>query len=350
MKNKIIILTLIFLFASSIVMGLTLINLTPDEAYESAAENNIQFEVDELNLELMQIAYEKTLKSASILALNNYSGQLVKYYNPYISETNLIAKEMENTRSRKQLEIDIISTSISLESALLAYDEADTSYSQAVTSYNEALADPTVSSSDELSLKYAMESLKISLHQAQNNMESAQHRLDDIVGQDGVSVLLPVEYSSPYVIEQDKVYESALETNIGIFKSKRSAMAAEIKFDIAEKYYDNDEEIYISALAGFKNAELAYDKSLVSLEMNVLDDINNLKNKFDSIALAELYKKIKLDEYNAAKSQFNAGILSENQFDSAEDTYITSQKQLESKIHDYILASMRFTMDYGYDF
>ena len=350
MKNKIIILTLIFLFAGSIVMGLTLINLTPNEAYESAAENNLQFEVDELNLELMQIAHEKTLKSASILAMNNYSGQLVKYYNPFTSETNLIVREMENSKSRKQLEIDILSASISLESALLAYDEANTSYNQAVESYNEALADPAVSSSDELSLKYAMESLKISLHQAQNNMESAQRRLDDIVGQNGVSVLLPVEYSTPYGIESDKAYENALETDIGTFKSKRSALAAEIKFDIAEKYYDEDEEIYISALAGFKSAELAYEKSLAFLEMNFLDDINNLKNKFDSIALAELYKKIKLDEYNAAKSQFDAGILSANQFESTENIYIIAQKQLETKIHDYILASMRFTMDYGYDF
>ncbi len=350
MKNKIVILTLIFLFAGSVVMGLTLVNLTPGEAYESAAENSVQFEIDELNLELMQIAYEKTVKTASIPALNNYSGQLAKYYNPFTSETNLIVKELENEKAFKQLEIDIISASIGLESALLSYDETDAAYNEAVASYNEAVADPEVSSSDKLSLKYTMDSIKISLHQAQNDLDSAQRRLDDMVGQDGVSVLLPSEYSSPYDINPDEAYESALVTDIGIYKSMRSAEAAEIKYDIADKYYDEDEENYISALAGLKSAQLTYDKALVSLEMDVLDDINNLKNKFDSITLAELNKKIKLGEYNASKSQYEAGILSANQLESAEYSYIAAQKQLDSKIHDYILSSMKFALDYGYEF
>lgn len=350
MKNKIIILTLVFIFAGSVVMGLSLVSLTPEEAYESAADNNIQFEIDALNLELSQMAHEKNLKKASIPALNNYYGQLSKYYTPFNSETSLIVKEAQNERAHKLLEIDVLTAAKNLENAQLAYDEADMAYSEALSAYNDAISDSTVSYTDELSLKYTMESCKISLHQSQNNLEAAHRRLDELVGQEGVSVILPNEYSSPYDINPDEAYESAFASDISIYQSMRSARAAEIKFEIADKFYDEDEETYISALAGLKSAELSYEKARTSLEIRVLDDINNLKNKYDSISLAELNKKIKLDEYNAAKTQFDAGILSAIQLGNSEDSYISAKKQLDGKIHDYILTSMRFTIDYGYEF
>ena len=350
MKKKILILTLILLFIGSAALGITLVTLTPEEAYEAAAENNIQFEINELNLELTRIAHEKNLKSASMLALNNYYGQLNKYYNPFNSETSLIAKERENEKAFLQLEIDIASAALGLESAYLAYDEAEAAYNEAAAAYNEAAADSTVPSNDVLSLKYTMESLLISLRQAENNLESAQRNMDDLIGQEGVSVELPDEYSDPYDIDPDDAFESALAADIGIYKSKRSAEAAKIKFDIAAEYYDEDEETYISALAGLISAEDSYEKALISLEIRVLDDIDNLKTKYDSISLAELNVKIKLNEYNAAKKQYAAGVTSANQLESTENAYTTSKKQLDSKIHDFILSSMRFAINYGYEF
>ncbi len=350
MKIKIIILTLVFVLAGSVVLGLTLVNLTQQEAYDAAVENNIQFEIDELNLELKQIAYDKTLKAASYPALNNYYGQLAKYYNPFNSETTLTVEEAKSEKAYKQLEIDVATAVIGLENAAIAYDEADMALSEATQIYNDAVKDSETSSADELSLKYNMESLKISLHQAQNNLESAQHKLDDLVGMEGAAVQLPSEYSNPYDISPEKVYESALVTDITIYQSKRNAEAAAIKFEIAERFYDEDEDTYISALAGLKSADLSYDKTLLSLQMSVYDDIDNLKNKFDSIALAKLNKTIKSNAYTAAKSQYKAGIISATALENSKDSYNTSVKQLDAKIHDYILSSMRFELDYNYDY
>jgi len=350
MKTKVLIITLIFLLAGSVVLGLTIVNLTQQEAYESAIENNRQFEIDELILEIRQIAHDKNLKTALIPALNSYYGQLTKYYNPFVSETILVVETAKNEKSYKQLELDIVSAAISLENAAIGYDDANMAFKEASKAYNDAISDPAVSSTDELTLKYTMESLKISLHQAENTLDAAQHKLDGLIGQEGTAVLLPTEYSTPYNISADVAYDNALESDIGICQSKRNAEAASIKFEIAAKFYDEDEDMYISALAGLKSADLAYEKDLVSLKMRVLDDIDNLKNKYDSIILAELNKKIKSDAYKAAKTQYSAGILSLTSLEASEESNIAAQKQLDSKTHDYILASMSFTLNYGYEF
>ncbi|MCD6322205.1 MAG: hypothetical protein J7L77_04195, partial [Clostridiales bacterium] len=262
-KTKIIILTLVFVLAGSVVLGLTLVNLTQQEAYDAAVKNNIQFDIDELNLELKQIAYDKTLKAGSIPAINNYYGQLTKYYNPYISETTLITEKAKSEKAYKQLEIDVVAAAISLENSASSYDEVDLALSEATQTYNDAVKNSETTSADELSLKYSMESLKISLHQAQNNLDSAQHKLDELVGMEGTAVQLPSEYSNPYDISPEKAYESALVIDITIYQSKRNDEAAAIKFEIAERFYDEDEDTYISALAGLKSADLSYDKALV---------------------------------------------------------------------------------------
>lgn len=350
MKTKIIIITLILVFTAGAVLGFTVLTMTPEEAYEAAADNNVQFEIDQLNLQLKQIAHDKNLKSASIPAYNNYYGQLTKLYNPFISETNLEVEKMRNDKAHMQLEIDVVSAAINLENAALAYDEADMKYSEAKTDYNNALKDSAVSSAEKLSLEYTMKSQAISLNQAKTNLEAAQRKLDNLVGEEGSAILLPLEYSDPYLISADLAYESALETDISIYQAMRNAEAATIKFEIADKYLNEDEETYISALIGLKSAESSYEKALVSLEINVLDDINNLKTKYDSISLALLNKKIKLDAYSAAASQYEAGIISASSLENSEASYITAVKQLDSKIHDYMLASMRFIMNYGYEF
>lgn len=350
MKTKIIILTLILIFTAGAVLGYTVLTMTPEEAYEAAAENNVQFEIDQLNLQLKQIAHDKNLKTASLPAYNNYYGQLTKLYNPFISETNLEVEKMRNDRAHLQLEIDVVSAAINLENAALSYDEADMNFNEAKTEYTNALKDSSASSSERLSLEYTMESQAISLAQAKTNLDAAQRKLDNLVGEEGAAILLPLEYSDPYLISADMAYESALETDISIYQAMRSAEAAAIKFEIAEKYLDEDEETYISALAGLKSADSAYEKALISLEMNVLDDIANLKTKYDSISLAQLNKKIKGDSYKAAADQYEAGIISASSLESSEAAYIMAVKQLDAKIHDYMLASMRFTMNFGYEF
>lgn len=350
MKVKILILTFVLIFAGTVVLGLTFVNLTQQEAYESAVKNNAQSEIDKLNLELKEIAHKNAVKTASIPALNNYNGQISKYYAPFISETNLEVEKAKNKKAEKQLEIDMLSAASSLNNAAIGYDDANKSYSDAVAAYNDALKNPDASVAEKLALEYVMKNQKIVLHQALNTLDNAQRTLDGIVGQEGVAVMLPGEYKDPYKINFEDAYETALETDLSIYQSKRNLEAAHIKYDIADKFFDDNEELYISALSGLKSAELSYEKALLSLEITLCNEINNLKNKYDSILLAELNKTIKKNDYNASLSQYKAGVLSLLSLENSESTYISAQKQLESKIQDYILTSMKFTLNYGCEF
>lgn len=350
MKIKVIIITMVLLLMGSAVLGLTALNLTQQEAVESAISNSLQTEIDVLNLELKQMTHDSNLKTARIPAANTYYGQLAKLYNPFVSETNLTVEKARQEMAYEQMMIDVTSAAITLESAALAYDEADASHAEAKKAYNDALNDPSYTSADRLSLEYTMESARITLLQSEASLRTAQMKLDNLVGQDNVSVQLPNEYSNPYDISEDDAYESALVTDISIYQSKRNAEAAEIKFEIAAKYYDEDEDTYISALAGLKTSQMAYDKALLSLKIRVLDDISSLKNKYDSIELAKLNKEMKQNDYTSAKSQFEAGVLSASSLEVTEDIYNSAVKQLDAKIHDYILTSMRFSLNYGYKY
>lgn len=350
MKKKILILTLILTLLGTGVLGLTLITLTPDEAYEAAAENNVQFEINDLNLQLKQITHEKNEKTASLPALNNYNGQITKYYNPFNSETSLVVKEADNERAKKLLEIDIMSAAVALENFTLAYNDSQLNYDEAKIEYTDAKKDSLVSDAELMQIIYTRDSASVALAKSELDLISAQKKLDNLIGKTGTAVVLPSEYSDPYDIVFENVYESALETDISIYQSSRNAEAALIKFEIAERFFDEDEDTYISALVGLKSAELSYDNSLLSLQMNIYDDIGNLKNKYDSIALAELNKTIKSNAYTAAKAQLEAGIVSASSLESSKDSYMSSISQLNAKIHDYILSSMRFTLDYGYDY
>lgn len=350
MKIKILILTIVLVLAGTFVLGLTFVNLTQEEAYESAVKHNAQFEIDELNLELKEISHENTLKAASILALNNYTGQITKYYTPFVSETNLEVEKSKAEKTGKQLEIDMLTAALNLNNASIEYDEAEIAFSEAKAAYNEALKNPDASTSEKLALEYTMESQKIAIHQAQNTLDNAQRILDGIIGLEGVAVILPSEYKDPYKIDLESAYKISLSTDMSIYQAKRNAEAARIKFEIADKFFNENEELYISALSGLKSSELTYEKALISLEISVKNEVDNLKNKYDAILLAELNKKIKKNEYNASLAQYKAGILSLSSLENSENSYIYSQKQLETKIQDYVLASMKFTLNYGYEF
>lgn len=350
MKRKIFTLTIIFILAGTIALGYGITLLTQDEAYQAALENDRQTEINELNLQLQQITYDKSVKEASHTAVDTYFGKLTKYITPFNNETNLEVKKRTNEKALEQLKIDIVSKSYTLAERKKAYSDAMTSLDVAVAEYEKAAHEAVISQLQILLLQYTAESKRISLIQAENNLISAEKDLEYLLGQNDTTVELPENYSNPYTIDFTEAYEATLEKDTGVYQAARNVESNTMKLEIAEQFYNKDETTYISVLSALKSARLSYEKSLISLELSVLADIDNLKNKYDVIELEKLNNKIKLSLYQASLSQYEAGIISITSLKDTESAYALSKTQLSSKITEYIMATMRFTLDTGYSF
>lgn len=350
MKKRIIIITLIFILAGSAVLGFDIVNLTPDEAYDSALENNLQKEIDELNHELKQISVEKSEKNASHTPINTYQGKITKYVTPFDAITNLTVSEMNMTKADEQLMVSILSAMVSVNDSKLAYGDTKSAYDLAQANYLEALGDSSIPSAELLSLEYTAENERIKLLQTEKTYSDMQSDLDSLLGVKNASVELPTEYSSPYSLDSDEVYESMLQTDVSYYQTERSLESAQMRHEIATQFYDEEDETYISTLASLKTAELNHDKKLLSLNNSAIDKIDNLKNKYDSIELEKLNVQIKKELYDASVKQYEAGIISEISFESSKTSYENATKQLDSKINSYIIACLQFTIDTGLGF
>lgn len=350
MKKRIIIITLVLILAGTAVLGFDIINLTPDEAYEAASQNDIQHEIDELNIVLKEAGLTASQKNASYTALNSYQGNITKYISPFDAETSLMISEMNLAKSEKQLMVTILSTMLSLYDSRIAYDDSVESYEDAKAAYNEGISNSAISATELLSLEYTAENNRIKMLQAENTLTKRQTELDRLLGVENAAVELPVEYTSPYSLDKEEVYNSMIETDISLFQAKRAYESAKLRHETAAKFYDEDEEIFISTLSALMSSELSYNKKLQSIEDNVIDRIDQLKTMYDSIELEKLNVEIKESLYNASMKQYAAGIISVNSLDSAKKAYNLALMQLDSKIYDYIITCMQFTIDTGHTF
>jgi len=349
MKKRIIIITIALLVAGTAVLGFDILSLTPEEAYEAASSNNLQREIDELNHELKAMNLEDSMKNAKYTAINTYQGNIIKYVTPFDSETNFTVSEMNLAKSEKQLMVTIYSSMVSLQESIDAFGKSREAYDEALAEYEDALSDSTLPAAELLSLEYSAESKRISMLQAQQNRTKKQNELDGLLGMENARVELSKDYSSPYEISPEEVYEAAMDADISLYQSKRLYESAEMRHEIAADFFDEEDETYISTLSSMKSAELNYNMKLAALEASVLDKTDNLKTLYDYIGLEKLNVDLKREMYSAAKKQYDAGIVSINSLEASEEAYESAQKQLDSRIYTYIIACMQFEIDTGYE-
>ncbi len=350
MKKKIIIITAILLAAGALAFAYETLTLSPDQAAEQAVENSRRVEIDNLMMRLNQITYENSVQDAKITPVNTYYGQIAKYVTPIERETTYLVSKMTNERVQKQTELDVLTAAVSLYNNQLTVEDARVAYETARENYKTAIADKTTSRTGLLNLEYAAESKRISLKQAESNLAAARRRLDDLTGVEGIMVSIPEEYDDPYDIDPARVIESKLDTDINFYRLKREMTAAQKRFEIAGRFFDEEDETYIRDLAGLKTAELNLDSAGREIEVSVYDDIDALKTKYDSIELEKLNNRIKKESYDSALRQYNAGIISLSSFESYEHSYDSAKRQLKAKIYDFVTASLRFEIETGFSF
>lgn len=350
MKKKIIIITTVLLVAGALAFAYDALVLSPGDAAEKAAADSRRIEIDNLLMRISEMSLEESVKQAKITPVNTYYGQITKYVTPLERETSYIVSKMTNDLAVRQTELDILNAAISLYNSELLVEDAKKAYDDALEEYDNARKDASASRTGLLTLEYDVESKRISLKQAQNSMEAARRFLDDITGMEGVIIELPAEYSDPYKIDYYEALESLVENDIGLYKAERDLEAAEKRLEIAGRFYDEEDEEHMRDLAAYETALLNYGKTKAGLEISLHDDIDSLKNKYDSIELEMLNNTIKKESYESALSQLNAGILARTAFESYEHSYEMAKRQVRSKIYDFIAASLKFEIETGYSF
>lgn len=350
MKKRIIIITLVLILAGTAVLGFDMIKLTPEEALEAASQNDLQREIDQLNHELKQINLDKSNKNASYTAINTYQGKLTKYVYPYDAKTSLVVSDMNLERTEKLLAVTILSSMVSLNDSRVSYEDSKNAYEDALAEYNKAMGDSALTPSELLSLEYTAENNRIKMLQTENTLNRKQSDFDNLLGVENAVVEMPVDYRTPYELNADDVFASMQNTDISLYQAKRSLESATLRHEIAEQFFNEDDETFISTLASLKSAELNYAGKLRDLELSALDKVDNMMNMYDSIQLEKLNVELKNELYKASQKQYDAGIISINSLESSEYSYELAKRQLETKINNYIIACLQFEIDTGFTF
>lgn len=350
MKKKIIFITAVLLITGAIVFAYDSFILSPQQTAEHAVANSKQVEIDKLMMQLNQISYEDSLKASKITPVNNYQGQITKHVTPFEKQTTYMVSQMKNERTLKQTELDVLTAAISLYSNQLAHEDAKIAYEKAHNEYMGAINDKSSARNVILNLEYAAESKRISLKQAENNLNATQRAMDNLTGLNNVQVSIPEKYSNPYNIDPAKAIESKLDTDINLYKAQRELTSAQKRLDIADKFFDKEDDVYIKSLVAYHSADLNLYETIREIEVSVYNDIDSLKNKYDAIELEILNNKIKKESYDSALRQYNAGIISRSIFENHESAYNSAKGQLKSKIYDFIVTSLKFEIETNFSF
>ncbi|MBN2851850.1 MAG: TolC family protein [Clostridia bacterium] len=350
MKKKIIIILIIALIVSGGVIGYDLLKISVNEANKIALENDQYLEIDNLNLQAAAIDYDNALRNAKISSKYSYSGEMTSYYTPFMQETNLNLTKMSNEKNMKLIEKQVLSLSYDYYINKGNYESSLKSYQKAVDDYNSAKKDSETTALEIMQYEYSMKALKINSDIQEATFSQTKNELFKLLNDEQVADVTAIVIKNPYDIDFNQVWTTATDYNSDLYSKKRNKEAQEILFSIVKKYYKEDTSNYISALANKEKAKLDYDSQIESLKVKIINDIENLKTKYDYVELEMLNNSIKKNDYDIAKSQYDNGFISLDSLDSKKSALDASDTQLIQKKRTYILALKDFEIYTGFTY
>jgi outer membrane protein TolC len=207
-----------------------------------------------------------------------------------------------------------------------------------------------VNTIETLEYRYNIKSKEMALSKAENNLRNLQADLDELTGTENAEVEYSLVHSDPYSIDVYKAYDSALENDIGLYASYRNMKASEMTFEIAKYFYSPMNVNYLSNLEAYEKSKAAYEKYLKTLKVNILNSINDLKTRYDSIKLEEMNLLIKKENLEAAIKRYDLGMVTKAAVETARAAYEASELQVFSKTAAYIKAERTFRIETGYNY
>jgi len=345
MKKKIIILVIIALIISSGVLGYDIIKINIKEANRTAIENDKYLEIDALNLKVAKIDYEDALKKAKITSRYTFNGQITAYYIPYNKETSVQLTILNNNKTIKLIEKDVLAASYDYYINNANYNMAKDSYEQLKKQFEET---KDISDIEYKQLKYNLQGAKIKLQSAKNTLVKTTTKIQEMLQSDKIVDISTMVLKTPYEFDFETILDIAKKENIDLYIKSRNKEAKKIYFDITKKYYKENTVNYINALASFNKATLDYEKQINNLEIKILNDLNNLKTAYDYIQLEQLNNSIKQEEYNVAVIQYEKGYISKNILDSKKSNLEGAKNQLIIKEKSYSMSLKEFEIYTGF--
>ncbi|MCK5811881.1 MAG: hypothetical protein KAG94_03230 [Clostridiales bacterium] len=348
MKKKIILLVIIALLISGGVLGVEVIKISIEQANTLAITNNPYVAIDELRYDAAVISYDEANRIASITEKTTYKGQIKGVYTPFNEETTLTLIVMNNNKNIKNIEKDILNVSYDyylFESSLYLANET---FLKAKSDYLEILATSDSIELEKMNGEYLVESSRIALENAENEFAAIGKRLKSMLPDNKIIDINLIDIINPYDLTYEEVYESAMTNHITLYSSSRNMESKEIYFNIISQFYGETTEKHITAKANYEQALLDYNKQLLSVEVSILRDINNLKTKYDYLQLEKLNQQIKLEDYEIALTQYEQGFISLNILQGKEKTYKVVVSLVSQKEKTYILALKDLEISTGY--
>jgi outer membrane protein TolC len=329
--------------------------ITREEAREIAVRNSRQLELDDLQIQRLEKAYQRAIDQAKALpdayGLSNVlSNKINRIKLPFDAETNLEAAKRSKKDHTENLKIDVEKTILSI---LFAYKELENEklrleieqqrYDNMMAKYRSG----SLSEYEKIAAEYDFENKKLRFRQYEQKLSTLDAKLKNLLGYSLESDPLKVEGDiiyEPYGhISIDAIVELAIANDTDIYKSERTLEIRRQVMEITASYYKEGDDAYDDALYELTTAEEDLKGRKLNLEVKVKNAYNDLLNLQDDVLVARGREEVTRKLLESARKKYENGLISKDALMTEEQKYRDDALAVLKAETNYMIKKLDFS-------
>lgn len=164
------------------------------------------------------------------------------------------------------------------------------------------------------------------------------------VSHDSTVVLTDKIEIEEFTSDVEKDIKSALETRYDIFGAKKSLELSEEYLDISDAFTTSS-AVYNIAYADYVTKKYQYDNALKMIDLAIRSEYNTIVTTHSSMKIAERTCNMHLSEYEAAKVQYDLGIITNLELTEKINNLYKSQITYSQAKLNYRMAVEKYKYD-----
>jgi len=328
--------------------------LTVEEAQKIALENSRQAIMDDLDIKAKEIALEQAKVDARLAGYRygseNVTANRIKMdVNVFESEVRLEEAKRAKEDNAKKLKLDVKSTflNILLTQKELEIETKKLEYARERLKMAQAKYAAKMITQDELdSAKYNAESKENMVKGVQSKLQTLDMQFKSLLnvplGGEMLKLKGTIELEDFPALNINAVVIVNDDLDPNVFSAEKKYEAAQKTMELTEKMLRTGSPYYESNKINLDAAFRDYEAAVRNWEVSIRNAYNDLKNYWDSAALASKYEEIMRKKADNEKIKFEKGQINRDAYLSSEEQYLDALFSKYKAIVDFNIKKGEF--------
>lgn len=208
-----------------------------------------------------------------------------------------------------------------------------------------------ISALDYTSFELAAKEAQNAVNQAERAVDLAELQVKFTINYPQENkLILQGEFKSPSITMKDSDTAAALSKNhVNYLTLQDTFMLAEKRWQYAQGWYSPAQPGYSMEKAVYESAQADYQKNTNDLEMNIRSLYNNLQTIQENTQYMQESVALLLRRTDAAKLQYEMGMITANNLIDTQQQYFNAQNQLKDLELSYLITALQYRAMYTYE-